>query len=80
MIKGFINFTKEKSKIIPFEVTEQEIKSVYELHKSRWDNAKTIKGTQSYHQFGVDPSDKKFIFVKNISKSEQFKRVKVFKR
>ena len=44
------------------------------------DNAKTIKGTQSYHQFEVDRSDKKFIFVKNISKSEQFKRVKVFKK
>ena len=53
---------------------------VNELHKSRWDNAKTIKGTQSYHQFEVDRSDKKFIFVKNISKSEQFKRDKVFKK
>ena len=61
-------------------MTEQEIRNVNELHKSRWDNAKTIKGTQSYHQFEVDPSDKKFIFVKNISKSEQFKRVKVIKK
>ena len=61
-------------------MTEQEIRNVNELHKSRWDNAKTIKGTQSYHQFEVDQSDKKFIFVKNISKSEQFKRVKVFKK
>ena len=61
-------------------MTEQEIRNVNELHKSRWDNAKTIKGTQSYHQFEVDPSDKKFIFVKNISKSEQFKRDKVFKK
>ena len=80
MNQGFIQFTKEKFKIIPFEVTEQEIRSVQELHKSRWDNAKTIKGTQGYHQFDVDPSDKNFIFVKNISNSEQFKRVKVFKR
>ena len=61
-------------------MTEQEIRNVNELHKSRWDNAKTIKGTQSYHQFEVDRSDKKFIFVKNISKSEQFKRDKVFKK
>ena len=61
-------------------MTEQEIRNVNELHKSRWDNAKTIKGTQSYHQFEVDRSDIKFILVKNISKSEQFKRVKVIKK
>ena len=78
--QGFHDFVKEKGyKYTSILVSEEEIKVSQKTHKVRWEQAKTIKGTQELHDFQVDPDDDGYLLVRQFSKSKDFKRIPIVK-
>ena len=57
----------EKSKVKTFVITQEDIDatSADEKLKRRWEKARTVSGTQSYHSFAPDPNDKDFLHAKS---------------
>ena len=78
--QAFHDFVKDKGyKYTPILVTKEEVKAAEKTHKIRWKESKTIKGTQEYHDFRVDPEDDSYLLVRKFSKSEDYKRVPIAK-
>ena len=57
----------EKSKVKTFVINQEDIDatSTDEKLKRRWDKARTVSGTQSYHSFAPDPNEKDFLHAKS---------------
>ena len=77
-----INSSGDRSKIIPMIVTTEDYDNVRnnEVVKRRWDNSRTLDGTQQHHHFQRDPNDRDFIIMRPYSGCDEYKRVRLFKK
>ena len=83
----FFNFVKSEKtasgksyETIPLLVTPEEIAATLEKYQDRWNLAKPIDGTQSFHDYRCDESNDKYLFVRKISYAEEYQRVCVYKK
>ena len=83
----FFNFVKSQKtacgdsyKTIPVLVTPEEIAATLEKYQDRWNMAKPIDGTQSFHDYRCDESNDRYLFVRKISNAEEYQRVCVYKK
>ena len=83
----FFNFVKSEKtasgksyETIPLLVTPEEIAATLEKYKDRWNLAKPIDGTQSFHDYRCDEYNDRYLFVRKISFAEEYQRVCVYKK
>ena len=79
--KSFHNFViRKKYQTIPILISTEEINQKELDLDSRWKKSSTLKDTQKFHHYEIDPDDKEFIVVKRFSLSKVAKRVRLLKK